>query len=51
LRLYTAAQFRKLLRTVPQFQLRDVYDFWYEIDRPLRLSNQLSDAVFILQRS
>jgi SAM-dependent methyltransferase len=50
LRLYTAAQFRKLLRAVPQFQIRDVYDFWYEIDRPLRLTNQLSDAVFILQR-
>jgi SAM-dependent methyltransferase len=50
LRMYTAAQFRRLLATVPDFQLRDVYDFWYDIDEPLALSNELSDTVFILQR-
>lgn len=50
LRLYTAAQFRRLLASVPQFELCDVYDFWYEIDRPLRLDNQISDTVFILRR-
>lgn len=50
LRMYTAAQFRRLLAKVPSFALRDVYDFWYEIDEPLQLSNNLSDTVFILQK-
>jgi len=50
LRLYTAAQFRRLLAQVPAFELRDVYDFWYEIDQPLRLNNEISDTVFMLQK-
>jgi SAM-dependent methyltransferase len=51
LRMYTAAQFRKLLRAVPSLELCDVYDFWYEIDEPLKLNDELSDAVFILRKS
>jgi len=50
LRLYTARQFRRLLRSVPTFELCDVYDFWYEIDRPLTLNDEMSDTVFILRR-
>jgi SAM-dependent methyltransferase len=50
LRMYTAAQFRRLLASVPSLELCDVYDFWYELDRPLRLSNELSDVVFVLRR-
>ena len=49
-RIYTAAQFQRLLCSVPQFELCDVYDFWYEIDEPLQLSNELGDAVFILRK-
>jgi hypothetical protein len=48
--MYTAAQFLRLLRSVPDLELCDVYDFWYEIDGPLRLSNELSDAVFVLRK-
>jgi SAM-dependent methyltransferase len=50
LRMYTAGQFRRLLRSVPLLELRDVYDFWYEIEHPLKLSDELSDTVFILRR-
>jgi SAM-dependent methyltransferase len=50
LRMYTAGQFRKLLRGVPSLELCDVYDFWYEIGQPLRLSDELSDTVFILRK-
>ncbi len=50
LRMYTAAQFRRLLASVPRLELCDVYDFWYEIDHPLRLSDELSDTVFVLRR-
>lgn len=49
-RIYTAAQFRQLLRKVPSFELRDVFDFWYEIDKPLKLNDDLGDAVFVLQK-
>jgi SAM-dependent methyltransferase len=49
-RRYTVSQFRKLLASVPAFQLRDVYDFWYEIDHPLKLDNSMADTVFILQK-
>jgi len=49
-RMYTAAQFRRLLESVPSLELSDVYDFWYEIDRPLKLTNELSDAVLVLRR-
>jgi SAM-dependent methyltransferase len=49
-RMYTAAQFRRLLAKVPCMELCDVYDFWYDIDQPLKLDNELSDAVFTLRR-
>jgi hypothetical protein len=48
--MYTAAQFRRLLKSVPAFQLLDVYDFWYDIDDPLKLDNQITDTVFVLQK-
>ncbi len=50
LRMYTAGQFRRLLAKVPDLELVDVYDFWYEIDQPLTLSDELSDTVFVLRR-
>jgi SAM-dependent methyltransferase len=50
LRMYTLAQFRRLLGAVPDFELCDVYDFWYEIDHPLVLNNEMSDTVFILKK-
>ncbi len=49
-RMYTAPQFRRLLRSVPSLELLDVYDFWYEIDRPMKLDGQMNDTVFILKR-
>jgi SAM-dependent methyltransferase len=50
LRIYRADQFRALLKTVPEFELLDVYDFWYEIDQPLVLNDELGDSVFVLRR-
>jgi SAM-dependent methyltransferase len=49
-RMYTASQFNRLLASVPQFELRDVYDFWYDIDHPLELNDQITDTVFILRK-
>jgi SAM-dependent methyltransferase len=50
LRLYNAQQLKRLLAQIPQFELRDVYDFVYDIDEPLQLTNALSDTVLILQK-
>jgi SAM-dependent methyltransferase len=49
-RMYTAAQFRRLLAAVPSLELCDVYDFWYEIDHPLEFNDDRADTVFILRR-
>ena len=51
LRLYKAPQFRRLFPSVPSFELCDVYDFWYEIDEPLKLNGEISDTVFILKKT
>jgi SAM-dependent methyltransferase len=50
LRMYTGTQFRRLLARVPEFELCDVFDFWYEIDSPLPFDDELTDAVFVLRR-
>ena len=49
-RMYSAAQIRQLFASVPQFELLNVYDFWYELDDPQKLDNDLVDAVFVLRR-
>jgi SAM-dependent methyltransferase len=49
-RMYTAAQFRRLLASVPSLELCGVYDFWYEIDYPLPLDDERTDTVFVLRR-
>jgi SAM-dependent methyltransferase len=50
-RIYTAGQLRRLLRSVPAFTILDVFDFWYEIDKPLRLNDELVDTVLVLGRT
>ena len=50
LRMYTPAQFRALLRKVPEFELCDVFDFWYEIEAPLRLNDEITDTVVVLRK-
>ena len=50
LRMYTAVQFRRLLKSVPAFELLDVYDFWYDIDEPLKLNNEITDTMFVLRK-
>jgi SAM-dependent methyltransferase len=49
-RMYTAAQFRKLLSSVPEWELCDVYDFWFDIHEPLVLDDTITDTVFVLRR-
>ena len=50
LRIYRADQFRKLLRSVREFQLLGVYDFCYDLSEPFRFTDELGDAVFVLRK-
>ena len=51
MRLYDAPTILELLAKVPEFELLpEVYDFWYDIDEPLTLNEDMSDTVFILRR-
>lgn len=51
MRLYEAAQFQSLIDSVNEFELLpEVYDFWYDIEDPLELSDELGDTVFVLRR-
>lgn len=50
LRLYNARQMKSLLAQVPELVLKDVFDFWYEIEEPLKLDNEIADTVLILQK-
>lgn len=49
-RTYTAAQFRALLKKVPELEVVETYDFAYEIDRPITVGPETEDTVFVLQR-
>lgn len=50
MRLYEADQMLELLSKVPELELVDVYDFWYDLDEPLELSDDLGDTVFVLKK-
>ncbi len=49
-RTWTVSQFADLLAQVPEFESVDVFDFAYDLDRPLNLDGTSQDAVFILRR-
>src|SRR5947199_5744590 len=50
LRTYTRRQFRRLLASVPSLELCDVYDFRYDIERPLALNTEIAYGLFVLRR-
>lgn len=50
MRIYEAQQMLALLDKVPEFELLDVYDFWYDIEEPQVFSDEMGDTVFVLQR-
>jgi SAM-dependent methyltransferase len=51
LRRYSAVQLRRLLAKVPSFELLDVFDFWYDIDEPQSLDDEIVDTVLVLRRT
>jgi SAM-dependent methyltransferase len=49
-RTYTASQFKRLLRRIPAFEIAAVYDFAYDVEKPIDVNRETQDAVFILKR-
>ena len=49
-RTYTAAQLRKLIESIGKWDIIGVFDFWYELDEPQKLDNELVDTLLVLQR-
>ncbi|MEZ6063635.1 MAG: class I SAM-dependent methyltransferase [Planctomycetaceae bacterium] len=49
-RTYRHAQFRSLLRRIPQLEIAETYDFSYDVDRPCQVSAITEDVVFILRK-
>lgn len=49
-RTWTAAQMRRLLGRVPEFEPVATYDFHYEIDEPIEVGPETEDVVFVLRR-
>lgn len=50
MRIYEASDIRELLASVSVFELVDVFDFWYDIEDPLTLSDELGDTVLVLRK-
>jgi SAM-dependent methyltransferase len=50
LRSYTLPQLKRLLAKVPEFEIVEVFDFWYEIDEPIKLNNDTADTLLVLRK-
>jgi hypothetical protein len=51
LRSYTLNQFLRLLSSVPSFELCDIYDFSYNINSPLSLTDKIGYGIFVLRKN
>lgn len=50
LRTYNATQVKKTLQSETRFELCDIFDFWYQIDEPQKLDNEIVDTVVVLRK-
>jgi SAM-dependent methyltransferase len=49
-RLYTAAQIRSLIKSVPDLELVETFDFSYDIDEPQKLDDDLVDTLLLMRK-
>lgn len=49
-RTYTAPQFDDLLAEVPEFEVAAVFDFAYDIDKPIEVTAKSEDVVYVLRK-
>ena len=50
LRTYRVQQLQSLLKKIPELELVECYDFWYEIDEPIKLSRDSSDSLLVFRK-
>ena len=49
-RTYTRAQFDRLLAAIPELEIAAVFDFTYQFEKPIQISPETEDAVFVLRK-
>jgi SAM-dependent methyltransferase len=49
-RTYTAPQFKRLLRSVPAWEVAETYDFSYRTSHPITIRPDTEDVVFVLRK-
>jgi SAM-dependent methyltransferase len=49
-RTYTAPQMEHLIDSIDDFEIAEVYDFAYDIDRPIAVDNATEDVVYVLRK-
>ena len=49
-RTYTARQMNSLLRSVPELEVVETYDFVYDINQPIQISPDTEDVMFVLRK-
>lgn len=50
LRTYRVQQLQSLLKKIPELELVETYDFWYEIDEPIKLTRDSSDSLLVFRK-
>lgn len=50
LRIYTAGQLKRLVDKCGYFEHCATFDYWYEVDHPCELTDEMVDTVLILRR-
>lgn len=51
MRMYTSGELEELVRATEVFEIAGVFDFWYDIEYPRELDDEISDCVLVLKRS
>lgn len=49
-RTYDAAQLKRLIRSVPEFEHLASYDFTYDVNEPRKLDNSYADIILVLRK-
>lgn len=50
LRTYRLKQLQSLLKKIPELELVESFDFWYEIDEPIKLTRSSSDSLLVFRK-
>lgn len=49
-RIYTAPQMKKLLASLPELEVAAIYDFGYDVGKPIEIGPETEDVVFVLRK-